>query len=232
MNETRCLTCETISSKDEDFLDLSVDISPNTSISHCLRGFSSTETLRGEHKYHCEQCNSKQEAQKSLKVKKLPPILALHLKRYGFSFIQCSHLLRWGAEDLRDVAHRPSFWTNFALTVEDFFLRFKYTEQQNRNTKLSWRVVFPLELRLFNTSDDAVNGDRLYDLVAIVVHCGTGPNRGHYLSIVKSHGVWLLFDDDIVDKIDPTTIDDFFGLTQDTPKASESGYILFYQSKE
>ncbi|OQR69801.1 ubiquitin carboxyl-terminal hydrolase 12-like [Tropilaelaps mercedesae] len=190
VNETRCLTCETVSSKDEDFLDLSVDISPNTSISHCLRGFSSTETLRGEHKYHCEQCNSKQEAQKSLKVKKLPPILALHLKR------------------------------------------FKYTEQQNRNTKLSWRVVFPLELRLFNTSDDALNGDRLYDLVAIVVHCGTGPNRGHYISIVKSHGLWLLFDDDIVDKIDPSTIDDFFGLTQDTPKSSESGYILFYQSKE
>jgi len=48
-------------------------------------------------------------------------------------------------------------------------------------------------------SEDAVNPDRLYDLVAVVVHCGSGPNRGHYISIVKSHGFWLLFDDDMVD---------------------------------
>jgi hypothetical protein len=25
--------------------------------------------------------------------------------------------------------------------------------------------------------------------------------RGHYISIVKSHGFWLIFDDDVVDKI-------------------------------
>ena len=42
-------------------------------------------------------------------VKKLPQILALHLKR------------------------------------------FKYVEQQQRYTKLSYRVAFPLQLRLFNT---------------------------------------------------------------------------------
>ena len=51
----------------------------------------------------------------------------------------------------------------------------------------------------FLQSDDAVNPDRLYDLVAVVIHCGSGPNRGHYISIVKSHGFWLLFDDDAVD---------------------------------
>lgn len=50
--------------------------------------------------------------------------------------------------------------------------RFKYMEQLHRYTKLSYRVVFPLELRLFNTSGDAVNLDRMYDLVAVVVHCG------------------------------------------------------------
>ncbi|XP_048453617.1 ubiquitin carboxyl-terminal hydrolase 12-like isoform X4 [Rhincodon typus] len=63
-NETRCLNCETVSSKDEDFLDLSVDVEQNTSITHCLRGFSNTETLCSEYKYYCEVCCSKQEAQK------------------------------------------------------------------------------------------------------------------------------------------------------------------------
>ncbi|XP_020774514.1 ubiquitin carboxyl-terminal hydrolase 46 [Boleophthalmus pectinirostris] len=189
-NETRCLNCETVSSKDEDFLDLSVDVEQNTSITHCLRDFSNTETLCSEYKYYCEMCCSKQEAQKRMRVKKLPMILALHLKR------------------------------------------FKYMEQLHRYTKLSYRVVFPLELRLFNTSSDAVNLDRMYDLVAVVVHCGSGPNRGHYITIVKSHGFWLLFDDDIVEKIDAQAIEEFYGLTSDISKNSESGYILFYQSRE
>uniref|UniRef100_A0A8C9WX73 Ubiquitin carboxyl-terminal hydrolase n=1 Tax=Sander lucioperca TaxID=283035 RepID=A0A8C9WX73_SANLU len=189
-NETRCLNCEAVSSKDEDFLDLSVDVEQNTSITHCLRGFSNTETLCSEYKYYCEQCRSKQEAQKRMRVKKLPMILALHLKR------------------------------------------FKYMDQLHRYTKLSYRVVFPLELRLFNTSGDATNPDRMYDLVAVVVHCGSGPNRGHYITIVKSHGFWLLFDDDIVEKIDAQAIEEFYGLTSDISKNSESGYILFYQSRD
>ena len=62
-----------------------------------------------ESKYYCEECCSKQEATKRLRVKKLPQILALHLKR------------------------------------------FKYMEHSHRYTKLSYRVVFPWELKLFNT---------------------------------------------------------------------------------
>ena len=72
----------------------------------------------------------------------------------------------------------------------------------------------------------------MYDLVAVVIHCGSGPNRGHYISIVKSHGFWLIFDDDIVDKIDPAAIEDFYGLTADVQKSSETGYILFYESRD
>uniref|UniRef100_A0A671YEM6 Ubiquitin carboxyl-terminal hydrolase 46 n=1 Tax=Sparus aurata TaxID=8175 RepID=A0A671YEM6_SPAAU len=162
-NETRCLNCETVSSR------------KHRSVCHCAH----TNTF-SEHA--CFLCR--------MRVKKLPMILALHLKR------------------------------------------FKYMEQLHRYTKLSYRVVFPLELRLFNTSGDAVNLDRMYDLVAVVVHCGSGPNRGHYITIVKSHGFWLLFDDDIVEKIDAQAIEEFYGLTSDISKNSESGYILFYQSRE
>lgn len=83
-----------------------------------------------------------------MRVKKLPMILALHLKR------------------------------------------FKYMEQLHRYTKLSYRVVFPLELRLFNTSGDAVNLDRMYDLVAVVVHCGRYSTR--ITSPTKKASVWVM----------------------------------------
>ncbi|KAI6188585.1 Ubiquitin carboxyl-terminal hydrolase [Aphelenchoides besseyi] len=190
-NETRCLNCETVSSKDEDFLDLSVDVEQNVSITHCLRNFSNMETLCGDQKYYCENCCSKQEAQKRMRVKTLPKLLALHLKR------------------------------------------FKYMEHLNRYTKLSYRVLFPLELRLFNLKDDTTVNDKLYDLVAVVVHCGSTPNRGHYITLVKSQSFWLLFDDDIVDKIEENTIEDFFGLSDcNAQKNSESAYILFYQARE
>ncbi|KAF7629201.1 Ubiquitin carboxyl-terminal hydrolase [Meloidogyne graminicola] len=189
-NETRCLNCETVSSKDEDFLDLSVDIEQDVSISNCLRNFSNMETLCGDQKYLCETCGSKQEAQKRMRIGKLPKLLALHLKR------------------------------------------FKYVETLNRHTKLSYRVLFPMELRLPNVKSTNCDSDKIFDLVAVVVHCGSTPNRGHYITLVKSHYYWLLFDDDIVDKLDESSIEDFFGLAEsNVQKNSESAYILFYQQR-
>uniref|UniRef100_A0A0K0D6X3 ubiquitinyl hydrolase 1 n=1 Tax=Angiostrongylus cantonensis TaxID=6313 RepID=A0A0K0D6X3_ANGCA len=82
-------------------------------------------------------------------------------------------------------------------------------------------------------SDDASNADRLYDLIAAVVHCGATPNRGHYITVVKSNSFWLLFDDDIVDKMDISSMEDFFGLSDGgVQKNSESAYILFYQARD
>lgn len=65
-----------------------------------------------------------------MKIKRLPNVLALHLKR------------------------------------------FKYQEDVQKYIKLTYRVAFPFELRLFNTVDDIPNPDRLYELFAIVVHIG------------------------------------------------------------
>ncbi|XP_050689709.1 ubiquitin carboxyl-terminal hydrolase 46-like [Eriocheir sinensis] len=188
--ELRCLNCEAVRSTDEVLNNLSVEVHQNTSITHCLRCFFSTETISAENKVLCENCCSLQEHQKRTRVKKLPTILVLHLKR------------------------------------------FQFLGQYNRTLKLSHRVVFPLELRVFDTSSDAVNPDRLYDLAAVVVHCGTGINRGHYIAIVKSHRFWLLFDDDAVDKIDPSVMEEFYGLTSELQKSSETGYILFYQARD
>ena len=55
-NETRCLCCETVTARDETFLDLSLDIEQNSSVTSCLRNFSSTETLNGNDKFYCDEC--------------------------------------------------------------------------------------------------------------------------------------------------------------------------------
>ena len=63
-----------------------------------------------------------------MRVKKLPHILALHLKR------------------------------------------FKYVDQLSRHTKLSYRVVFPLELRLFNTVSLKLINDFISQVSHILVN--------------------------------------------------------------
>eukprot|EP00850_Spirogloea_muscicola_P006766 SM000032S12150 [mRNA] locus=s32:793065:795146:+ [translate_table: standard] len=187
-NETRCLCCETTTARDETFLDLSLDIEQNSSVTSCLRNFSSTETLNAEDKFFCDKCCSLQEAQKGMKVKVPPRVLALHLKR------------------------------------------FKYIEQLGRYKKLSYRVVFPLELKLCNTTHDAPGSEAEYSLFAVVVHVGSGPNHGHYVSLVKSHGHWLFFDDENVEPIDESMVQTFFGSTQEYSSNTDHGYILFYES--
>lgn len=187
-NEVRCLCCETVTRRVESFFDLSVDVEQNSSVTACLRNFSSTELLEKQDKFSCDVCCSLQEAERRMRIKQLPRILALHLKR------------------------------------------FKYVEQYAKYKKLSYRVVFPLELRLYNTSDDAEDPDRLYALFAVVVHVGSGPNQGHYVALIKSHGQWLLFDDDCVEPKDESELQAVFGITQDSSSSTEAGYILLYET--
>jgi ubiquitin carboxyl-terminal hydrolase 9/13 len=183
-SETKCLTCEHVSQRDEVFLDLSVDLEQHSSVTSCLRKFSEEEMLCERNKFHCDRCGGLQEAEKRMKIKRLPKILALHLKR------------------------------------------FKYTEDLQRLQKLFHRVVYPYHLRLFNTTDDAEDPDRLYELYAVVVHIGGGPYHGHYVSIVKTQDRgWLLFDDEMVEPVDKNFVRNFFG---DRPGLA-CAYVLFYQ---
>ncbi|KAJ3848032.1 cysteine proteinase [Lentinula lateritia] len=184
-SETRCLTCETVSSRDESFIDLSIDIEQNSSVTACLRQFSASEMLCQRNKFFCDACCDLQEAEKRMKIKKLPNVLALHLKR------------------------------------------FKYQEDSKKYIKLSYRVAFPLQLRLFNTVDDAEDADKLYNLFAIVVHLGNGPHHGHYISIIKTLGAWYVFDDDNVYPIAEKDIPKYYGDSN-----AGSAYVLYYEAAD
>lgn len=183
-SETKCLTCETASQRDETFLDLSIDLEEHSSVTSCLRKFSAEEMLCERNKFHCDNCGGLQEAEKRMKIKQLPKILTLHLKR------------------------------------------FKYTEDMTRLQKLFHRVVYPYHLRMFNTTDDAEDPDRLYELYAVVVHIGGNAYHGHYVSIIKTPDRgWLLFDDEMVEPVDKHYVRNFFG---DKPGMA-CAYVLFYQ---
>lgn len=191
-SETRCLTCENVSQRDEAFLDLSIDLEAHSSVTSCLRKFSEEEMLCERNKFHCDKCSGLQEAEKRMKIKRLPQILALHLKR------------------------------------------FEYNEDYTMLHKLFHRVVYPFHLRIFNTTDDVEDPDRIYELYAVIVHLGTTPFHGHYVSIIKTKELgWLLFDDELVLPVDKNYVRNFFGgqikIGNETRNNPACAYVLFYQ---
>jgi len=85
VSETKCLGCNMISQREEPFLDLSVDLDANSSVTSCLRKFCEPELLCALNKFQCDTCGSLQDAERRVKIKRLPRILALHLKRFRYS---------------------------------------------------------------------------------------------------------------------------------------------------
>jgi len=84
INEIQCRHCGNVSHREENFVDLSLDIEDCTSITHCLRQFSKSELLAGQEKYMCDNCHCRQEAFKSMKIRSLPQVLVLHMKRFKY----------------------------------------------------------------------------------------------------------------------------------------------------
>ena len=64
ITKTTCLNCETVTEREEPFLDLSLDIESGTSVFYRYQRLSDTERLEGSNKFFCDKCNSLQDAEK------------------------------------------------------------------------------------------------------------------------------------------------------------------------
>ncbi len=100
------MACEYRAEKDEPFLDLSVEVDQDVSLAHCINRYSVSEMLSHANKFYCDNCCCLQEAEKrfvlsiimrlitfahslmgcpaSTRIKQLPTILAIHLKRFKY----------------------------------------------------------------------------------------------------------------------------------------------------
>lgn len=103
--------------------------------------------------------------------------------------------------------------------------RFKFSESEQRNTKLLDRVLYSRYLRLPATTEDCEAPEKLYELTSVIVHLGGGPYQGHYVVVTKTSNGWLLFDDEIVDRVDESFVFKFFG----EENSMATVYLLIYQ---
>jgi ubiquitin carboxyl-terminal hydrolase 22/27/51 len=89
-----CDSCRNVTTAQDPYMDLSLDIKNQSKkrkhntdkgdevtldLRDCLERFTAKEKL-GSAEYTCRNCDSPQNATKQLSIKRLPPVLAVHLK--------------------------------------------------------------------------------------------------------------------------------------------------------
>lgn len=82
----RCSKCRKESSSPSVFyeLDLSLGSKSDVTLDECLAEFLHEEKLEGSDQYFCENCGSKQNATRSIRLRHLPVMLNIQLLRFVF----------------------------------------------------------------------------------------------------------------------------------------------------
>ncbi|KAB0386467.1 ubiquitin carboxyl-terminal hydrolase 1 [Muntiacus reevesi] len=162
---TRCLECESLTERREDFQDISVpvqedelskveessEISPEPktemkTLRWAISQFASVERIVGEDKYFCENCHHYTEAERSLLFDKMPEVITIHLKCFAASGLE-------------------------------------FDCYGGGLSKINTPLLTPLKLSLEEWSTKPTNDS--YGLFAVVMHSGITISSGHYTASVK-----------------------------------------------
>jgi hypothetical protein len=82
VNQIKCLTCNNISEREEQFYDLNVQVVDCSDLASSLRQYCSAEMLQGDSAYQCDKCQGKRTAQRSTVLRSLPPVLTFSCNRF------------------------------------------------------------------------------------------------------------------------------------------------------
>ncbi|CEF68480.1 Ubiquitin carboxyl-terminal hydrolase 47 [Strongyloides ratti] len=246
----KCLNCKNERIKEDLFLDIPLTIKKFgsndsfTSVEQCLREFTSPEILKGNNKYQCEQCKSKQDAIKGLRYKKFPYILSMQLKRFDFNYENCSRI------KLNDKVTFPDYLDlNFLIgddneiddkdiiklkssTEDDSNVCSKTGNNSNKNNSTSNDFAYcePDE-RDEKVKKLLENGQYVYELFSVMVHQGNA-SGGHYFAYIKNMELnrWFCFNDSLVTVASFQNIYDTFGTTTFRWGVNHSNaYMLMYR---
>jgi ubiquitin carboxyl-terminal hydrolase 22/27/51 len=197
-SQITCDTCHTVSSREDEFSSISLDFEKQVtkksravkdankdktvplkveipSLHDCLRGYTAPEPLSPE-QYNCQECKARRSASKQTRLRKLPAILCVHVKRFGMK--QAS---------------------------PGVFVPEKYEGKLAFNLHLDMAPYTtrppPPPGTVSNGDVDKSVSDRekyMYDLDCVVVHQGEHAQNGHYYAFCRQDNRWFRFDDEIV----------------------------------
>lgn len=85
-SQVKCTECGAESNTFDANLDISLDIKHARSVSRALAEFTKPEILDRANMYMCAKCKRKVVAHKRFTIHTTPAVLAIHLKRFDFTY--------------------------------------------------------------------------------------------------------------------------------------------------
>ncbi|KAF4027179.1 hypothetical protein G4228_018934 [Cervus hanglu yarkandensis] len=169
---------------EESFTTLNVDIRNHQNLLDSLEQYVKGDLLEGANAYHCEKCNKKVDTVKRLLIKKLPPVLAIQLKRFDYDWErECAIKFNDYFEFPRELDMEPYTVAGVAKLEGDNVNPESQLIQQNEQ------------------SDSETAGSTKYRLVGVLVHSGQASGGHYYSYIIQRNGGdgernrWYKFDD-------------------------------------
>ncbi|XP_026889021.2 ubiquitin specific peptidase 9 isoform X7 [Electrophorus electricus] len=174
---------------EESFTTLNVDIRNHQNLLDSMEQYVKGDLLEGANAYHCEKCNKKVDTVKRLLIKKLPPVLAIQLKRFDYDWErECAIKFNDYFEFPRELDMEPYTVAGVAkLEGSDVHPENQQVIQQNE------------------LSEVEVSCSSRYRLVGVLVHSGQASGGHYYSYIIQRNGGssssegernrWYKFDD-------------------------------------
>lgn len=235
--ELICKDCPHRSSREEQYLSVSLEIKNKANIHEALDLFIQGEMLEGDNAYMCERCDKKIDTLKRCCIKKLPNTLILSLKRFEFDLETLSrYKLNTYCEfyddlDMRDYCQETLAKKELLKTMTEQNLTYEMLSEDQK------------AIHNINLPDNYYK----YKLKGTVVHYGTA-DGGHYYSYIKDRDSdkWFEFNDTSVREFDPAELPEetFGGKLKYEHKFMQGGkqytqteklnnaYILIYEREE
>ncbi|XP_030889356.1 probable ubiquitin carboxyl-terminal hydrolase FAF-X [Leptonychotes weddellii] len=169
---------------EESFTTLNVDIRNHQNLLDSLEQYVKGDLLEGANAYHCEKCNKKVDTVKRLLIKKLPPVLAIQLKRFDYDWErECAIKFNDYFEFPRELDMEPYTVAGVAKLEGDNVNPESQLIQQNEQ------------------SESETAESTKYRLVGVLVHSGQASGGHYYSYIIQRNGGdgernrWYKFDD-------------------------------------
>ncbi|XP_019715781.1 ubiquitin carboxyl-terminal hydrolase 9X isoform X3 [Hippocampus comes] len=169
---------------EESFTTLNVDIRNHQNLLDSMEQYVKGDLLEGANAYHCEKCNKKVDTVKRLLIKKLPPVLAIQLKRFDYDWErECAIKFNDYFEFPRELDMEPYTVAGVAKIEGDDVNPENQVIQQNE------------------PSEPTPVGSSKYRLVGVLVHSGQASGGHYYSYIIQRNGGdgeknrWYKFDD-------------------------------------
>uniref|UniRef100_A0A158P9L7 Ubiquitin carboxyl-terminal hydrolase 47 n=1 Tax=Angiostrongylus cantonensis TaxID=6313 RepID=A0A158P9L7_ANGCA len=196
-----------------------------------LQAFITPELLDGSNQYFCENCNSKQDAHKGLRVTEFPYLLTIQLKRFDFDYNTMHRIKLNDRVTFPDVLDLNPFVYSPNTDAVDIYRDRPLSSAMNSGRIFSEVVMAGQQLDRALVNQLLKRGEYVYELFSVMVHQGSAAG-GHYFAHIKNmdQGQWYCFNDTRVEPVSPEEISKSFGGSYGGWSTSNTNaYMLMYR---